>query len=143
MNIHGGHKCVDAKGCQEPYVQVSDNRCICPVTKSGCRDLPYSIVYRYMSITSERSVPSDIFQIQATSVYPGAYNTFRIRSGDDNGDFYIRQINNISGMLVLARAVNGPTEYVLDLEMVSVNPLLSIQTSSALRLTVYVGPHAF
>lgn len=43
-----------------------------------------------MSITSERSVPSDIFQIQATSVYPGAYNTFRIRSGDDNGDFYIR-----------------------------------------------------
>lgn len=43
-----------------------------------------------MSITSERSVPSDIFQIQATSIYPGAYNTFRIRSGDDNGDFYIR-----------------------------------------------------
>lgn len=43
-----------------------------------------------MSITSERSVPSDIFQIQATSVYPGAYNTFRIRSGDENGDFYIR-----------------------------------------------------
>lgn len=43
-----------------------------------------------MSITSERSVPSDIFQIQATSVSPGAYNTFRIRSGDDNGDFYIR-----------------------------------------------------
>lgn len=43
-----------------------------------------------MSITSERSVPSDIFQIQATSVSPGAYNTFRIRSGDENGDFYIR-----------------------------------------------------
>jgi hypothetical protein len=43
-----------------------------------------------MSITSERSVPSDIFQIQATSVYPGAYNTFRIRSGDHDGDFYIR-----------------------------------------------------
>lgn len=43
-----------------------------------------------MSITSERSVPSDIFQIQATSVSPGAYNTFRIRSGDQNGDFYIR-----------------------------------------------------
>lgn len=43
-----------------------------------------------MSITSERSVPSDVFQIQATSVSPGAYNTFRIRSGDENGDFYIR-----------------------------------------------------
>lgn len=96
-----------------------------------------------MSITSERSVPSDIFQIQATSVYPGAYNSFRIRSGDDNGDFYIRQINNISAMLVLARAVNGPQEYVLDLEMVSINPLMSYHSSSALRLTIYVGPYAF
>lgn len=64
-------------------------RCVCPV-KPVCRDLPFSIVHRYMSITSERSVPSDIFQIQATSVSPGAYNTFRIRSGDENADFYIR-----------------------------------------------------
>ena len=63
---------------------------MCPVNKPDCRDLPFSIVHRYMSITSERSVPSDIFQIQATSVSPGAYNTFRIRSGDDSGDFYIR-----------------------------------------------------
>lgn len=66
------------------------SRCVCPVTKAACRDLPFSIVHRYMSITSERSVPSDIFQIQATSVSPGAYNTFRIRSGDMHGDFYIR-----------------------------------------------------
>lgn len=66
------------------------SRCVCPVNKPTCRDLPFSIVHRYMSITSERAVPSDIFQIQATSVSPGAHNTFRIRSGDENGDFYIR-----------------------------------------------------
>lgn len=54
-----------------------------------------------------------------------------------------QQINNISAMLVLARAVTGPKEYVLDLEMVSVNPLMNYQTSSVLRLSVYVGPHAF
>lgn len=50
-------------------------------------------------------------------------------------------------MLVLARAVSGPREYTLDLEMVSVNPLLSYQgsyqTSSALRLSIYVGPYTF
>lgn len=68
----------------------SFSRCVCPVNKPACRELPFSIVHRYMSITSERSVPSDVFQIQATSVSPGAYNTFRIRSGDENGDFYIR-----------------------------------------------------
>lgn len=46
-------------------------------------------------------------------------------------------------MLVLARAVTGPKEYILDLEMVSANPLMSYQTSSALRLSVYVGPYTF
>lgn len=46
-------------------------------------------------------------------------------------------------MLVLARTVTGPKEYVLDLEMVSVNPLMNYQTSSVLRLSIYVGPHAF
>ncbi|KAF3838562.1 hypothetical protein F7725_010330, partial [Dissostichus mawsoni] len=101
VNIHGRYQCVEENRCQEPYVQVSEN-------KPACRDQPFSIVHRYMSITSERSVPSDVFQIQATSVSPGAYNTFHIRSGDENGDFYIRQINNISAMLVLARAVSGP-----------------------------------
>nr|XP_040043651.1 EGF-containing fibulin-like extracellular matrix protein 2 [Gasterosteus aculeatus aculeatus] len=64
-------------------------RCVCPV-KPVCRDLPFSIVHGYMSITSECSVPSDIFQIQATSVSPGAYDTFCIRSGDKSADFYIR-----------------------------------------------------
>uniref|UniRef100_A0A3B4E2C6 EGF containing fibulin extracellular matrix protein 2b n=1 Tax=Pygocentrus nattereri TaxID=42514 RepID=A0A3B4E2C6_PYGNA len=143
VNVHGGYHCVDSNRCQDPYVQVSENRCVCPSVKPECRDLPFSIVFRYMSITSERSVPSDIFQIQATSIYPGSYNTFRIRSGDDGGDFYIRQINNVSAMLVLAREVTGPKEYVLDLEMVSVNPLMSYQSSSTLRLSVYVGPYAF
>ncbi|KAJ8275459.1 hypothetical protein COCON_G00072110 [Conger conger] len=143
VNIHGGYQCVDTNRCTDPYVQVSDNRCVCPVVKPACRELPFSIVHRYMSISSDRSVPSDVFQIQATSVYPGAYNTFRIRSGDQSGDFYIRQINNISAMLVLARPVTGPREYVLDLEMVSINPLMSYQTSSALRLSVHVGPYPF
>lgn len=60
---------------------------------------------------------------------------------------FLQQINNISAMLVLARAVSGPREYTLDLEMVTVNPLLSYQgayqSSSALRLSIYVGPHTF
>lgn len=49
-------------------------------------------------------------------------------------------------MLVLARAVSGPREYTLDLEMVSINPLVNYQnyqTSSALRLSIYVGPYTF
>ncbi|XP_078062675.1 EGF-containing fibulin-like extracellular matrix protein 2 [Mustelus asterias] len=142
-NVYGGFRCVPQNQCQEPYVQVSDNRCLCHATTAGCQDKPASIVYRYMSITSDRSVPSDIFQIQATSIYPGAYNTFHIKAGDEQSDFYIRQINNISAMLVLAKQLTGPQDFVLDLEMVTVNPVMSYQSSSVLRLTVYVGPYSF
>uniref|UniRef100_A0A8C5PCJ6 EGF containing fibulin extracellular matrix protein 2 n=1 Tax=Leptobrachium leishanense TaxID=445787 RepID=A0A8C5PCJ6_9ANUR len=143
VNFHGGFRCVEKNRCKEPFIQVSDNRCMCPSGNQLCRDEPGSVVYRYMSITSDRSVPSDIFQIQATSVYPGAYNTFQIRSGNEQGDFYIRQINNISAMLVLARPVTGPQEFVLDLEMLTANSLLSYRSSSVLRLTVFVGGYAF
>lgn len=66
------------------------SRCLCPASNPLCREQPSSIAHRYMSITSERSVPADVFQIQATSVYPGAYNAFQIRSGNTQGDFYIR-----------------------------------------------------
>uniref|UniRef100_A0ABI7ZME8 EGF-like domain-containing protein n=1 Tax=Felis catus TaxID=9685 RepID=A0ABI7ZME8_FELCA len=90
VNFHGGYRCVDTNRCVEPYVQVSDNRCLCPASNPLCREQPSSIVHRYMSITSERSVPADVFQIQATSVYPGAYNAFQIRAGNSQGDFYIR-----------------------------------------------------
>nr|XP_020823853.1 EGF-containing fibulin-like extracellular matrix protein 2 isoform X3 [Phascolarctos cinereus] len=143
VNFHGGYRCVESNRCSEPYVQVSDNRCLCPASDPRCREQPSSIVHRYMSIASERSVPADVFQIQATSVYPGAYNAFQIRAGNPQGDFYIRQINNISAMLVLARPVTGPREYVLDLEMVTMNSLMSYRASSVLRLTVFVGAYAF
>lgn len=54
-----------------------------------------------------------------------------------------QQINNVSAMLVLARPVTGPREYVLDLEMVTMNSLMSYRASSVLRLTVFVGAYTF
>lgn len=72
------------------YVCFFSSRCVCPVSNTICRELPYSIVYKYMSIRSDRNVPSDIFQIQATTIYPNTINTFRIKSGNENGEFYLR-----------------------------------------------------
>lgn len=66
------------------------SRCVCPVSNAICRELPYSVVHKYMSIRSDRTVPSDIFQIQATTIYPNTINTFRIKSGNENGEFYLR-----------------------------------------------------
>ncbi|XP_039388996.1 EGF-containing fibulin-like extracellular matrix protein 1 isoform X2 [Mauremys reevesii] len=141
-NYHGGFRCYPRNPCQEPYVLTSENRCVCPVSNAICRELPYSIVYKYMSIRSDRTVPSDIFQIQATTIYPNTINTFRIKSGNENGEFYLRQTSAISAMLVLVKSLSGPREHIVDLEMLTVNSL-NYRTSSVLRLTIIVGPYSF
>ncbi|KAJ7422938.1 EGF-containing fibulin-like extracellular matrix protein 1 [Willisornis vidua] len=118
------------------------SRCVCPVSNALCRELPYSVVYKYMSIRSDRTVPSDIFQIQATTIYPNTINTFRIKAGNENGEFYLRQTSAVSAMLVLVKSLSGPREHIVDLEMLTVNSL-NYRTSSVLRLTIIVGPYAF
>ncbi|XP_071772190.1 EGF-containing fibulin-like extracellular matrix protein 1 [Centroberyx gerrardi] len=141
-NYFGGFRCYPRNPCHEPYVQTGEGRCSCQ-SLSACRGLPPSIVYKYMSITSERSVPADIFQIQATSVFPNMHNTFRIKAGNEGGEFFLRRSSNVSGMLVMTRALGGPREHVLDLEMVTQNAGLSYRSSSLLRLTIIVGPYGF
>ncbi|XP_070235651.1 EGF-containing fibulin-like extracellular matrix protein 1 isoform X3 [Bos mutus] len=142
-NYHGGFRCYPRNPCQDPYVLTSENRCVCPVSNAMCREIPQSIVYKYMSIRSDRSVPSDIFQIQATTIYANTINTFRIKSGNENGEFYLRQTSPVSAMLVLVKSLSGPREYIVDLEMVTVNSIGTFRTSSVLRLTIIVGPFSF
>ncbi|XP_008299846.1 EGF-containing fibulin-like extracellular matrix protein 2 [Stegastes partitus] len=141
-NYFGGYRCYPRNPCQEPYIQTGEGRCSCQ-SLSACRGLPPSIVYKYMSITSERSVPADIFQIQATSVLPNMINTFRIKAGNEDGQFFLRRSSNVSAMLVMTRPLTGPREHVLDLEMVTQNSALSFRSSSVLRLTIIVGPYVF
>ncbi|XP_019575386.2 EGF-containing fibulin-like extracellular matrix protein 1 isoform X2 [Rhinolophus sinicus] len=142
-NYHGGFRCYPRNPCQDPYVLTPENRCVCPVANAVCRELPQSIVYKYMSIRSDRSVPSDIFQIQATTIYANTINTFQIKSGNENGEFYLRQISPVSAMLVLVKSLSGPREYIVDLEMLTVNSIGTFRTSSVLRLTIIVGPFSF
>ncbi|XP_053102390.1 EGF-containing fibulin-like extracellular matrix protein 1 isoform X2 [Hemicordylus capensis] len=141
-NYYGGYRCYPKNPCQEPYGLTSENRCVCQVTNPLCRDLPYSIVHKYMSIRSERAVPSDIFQIQATTIYPNTINTFRIKSGNENGDFFLRQTSPVSAMLVLVKQLTGPREHIIDLELLTVNNM-NYRSSSVLRLTLIVGPYSF
>ncbi|KAL4612842.1 EGF-containing fibulin-like extracellular matrix protein 1 [Arapaima gigas] len=158
-NYHGGFRCYPRNPCYEPYVRTGDNRCSCQST-AACQGLPPSIVYKYMNILSDRSVPADIFQIQATNVYTNSVNTFRIKAGNEGREFYLRvslpspsthllflplslqRSSNVSAMLVMTKPLKGPREHVVDLEMVTHN-VMNYRTSSLLRLTIIVGPYAF
>lgn len=71
-------------------ISLPDSRCMCPAENPGCRDQPFTILYRDMDVVSGRSVPADIFQMQATTRYPGAYYIFQIKSGNEGREFYMR-----------------------------------------------------
>ncbi|XP_026135079.1 EGF-containing fibulin-like extracellular matrix protein 1 isoform X3 [Carassius auratus] len=141
-NYYGGHRCYPQNPCLEPYVLTSENRCSCQ-SAGACRGLPQSIVYKYMSIHSERTVPADIFQIQATNIFPSAHYTFRIKAGNDGGEFFLRRFSSIGAMLVLTKSLEGPQELIVDLEMITQHTVMNYRSSSLLRLTIIVGPYPF
>lgn len=72
------------------------SQCMCSAENPACRDKPFTILYRHMDLSSGRSVPADIFQMQATTRYPGAFYIFQIKSGNEGREFYMRV--SISGM---------------------------------------------
>ncbi|CAI5764412.1 fibulin-5 isoform X1 [Podarcis lilfordi] len=142
FNVQGGFKCLDPIRCEEPYILISENHCMCPAENPGCRDQPFTILYRDMDV-SGRTVPSDIFQMQATSRYPGAYYIFQIKSGNEGREFYMRQTGPISATLVMTRPLKGPRDILLDLEMITVNTVINFRGSSVIRLRIYVSQYPF
>ncbi|XP_071336653.1 EGF-containing fibulin-like extracellular matrix protein 1 [Trachinotus anak] len=141
-NYYGGFRCYPRNPCEPPYAKTSENRCICR-SQAECQGLPPSIVYKYMSIQADRTVPADIFQIQATNIYANTHNTFRIKAGNEGGEFFLRRSSNVSAMLVLTKPLSGPREYIVDLEMITHHLTMNYRSSSLLRLTIIVGPYAF
>ncbi|KAL0178197.1 hypothetical protein M9458_027091, partial [Cirrhinus mrigala] len=53
-------------------------QCMCSAENPACRERPFTVLYRHMDLSSGRSVPADIFQMQATTRYPGAFYIFQI-----------------------------------------------------------------
>ncbi|KAL7992628.1 hypothetical protein Chor_016884 [Crotalus horridus] len=130
FNFQGGFKCLDPVRCEDPYIRINE------------KDQPFTILYRDMDV-SGRTVPSDVFQMQATSRYPGAYYIFQIKSGNEGREFYMRQTGPISATLVMTRPLKGPRDIVLDLEMVTVNTVINFRGSSVIRLRIYVSQYPF
>ncbi|XP_024131237.1 fibulin-5 [Oryzias melastigma] len=143
FNFQGGYTCLGPLQCEPPHVAVSDNQCMCSAENPACRDRPFTILYRHMDLPAGRSVPADIFQMQATTRYPGAFYIFQIKSGNDGREFYMRQTSHVSATLVLVRPIRGPKKVVLDLEMVTVNNVINFRGSSIIQLTIFVSEHPF
>lgn len=66
------------------------SQCMCSAENPACREKPFTILFRHMDLSSGRIVPADIFQMQATTRYPGAFYIFQIKSGNEGREFYMR-----------------------------------------------------
>ncbi|KPP79560.1 fibulin-5-like [Scleropages formosus] len=135
------HSCVNNPGSYSCV--CPPGQCMCSAENPACRDKPFTILYRHMDLSPGRSVPADIFQMQATTRYPGAFYIFQIKSGNEGREFYMRQTSDASATLVLARPLKGPQEMVLDLEMVTVNNVINFRGSSIIRLTIFVAEYSY
>ncbi|CAB1330517.1 unnamed protein product, partial [Coregonus sp. 'balchen'] len=52
FNFQGGYTCLDPLKCDPPYVELSDNQCMCSAENPACRDRPFTILYRHMDLSS-------------------------------------------------------------------------------------------
>uniref|UniRef100_A0A8C6TTD1 Fibulin 5 n=1 Tax=Neogobius melanostomus TaxID=47308 RepID=A0A8C6TTD1_9GOBI len=100
FNFQGSYTCLNPLQCPPPYIEVSDNG------EPLCRNQPFTILYRHMDMSSGRTVPADIFQMQATTRYPGAFYIFQIKSGNEGREFYMR-VNLLSGLCAPGRVSQG------------------------------------
>nr|XP_023691796.1 fibulin-5 [Paramormyrops kingsleyae] len=143
FNFQGSYKCLDPLQCDVPYIEFGDNQCMCLAENLACQDNPFTVLFRHMDLSPGRSVPADVFQMQATTRYPGAFYIFQIKSGNEGREFHMRQTSDASATLVLSRPIKGPKEIILDLEMVTINNVINFRGSSVIRLTIFVAEHAY
>ncbi|KAK7901386.1 hypothetical protein WMY93_018155 [Mugilogobius chulae] len=120
-NYYGGFRCYPRNPCEPPYTKSSENRCICR-SPTECQSLPPSIVYKYMSIQADRT---------ATNMYANTHNTFRIKAGNEGGEFFLRRSSNVSAMLVMTKPLTGPAGVCGGPEMVTHHITMNYRPFSA------------
>lgn len=65
-----------------------------------------------MSIQADRTVPADIFQIQATNIYANTHNIFRIKAGNEGGEFFLRVSVSVNFCLLLEKLRDGDNQQI-------------------------------
>ncbi|KAK7939912.1 hypothetical protein WMY93_003238 [Mugilogobius chulae] len=146
INYKGGYTCLNTIQCEPPYVKASDRMCMCSTDNRACRNKHHTTENHYVTISSGLSTPADIYRLEPGHSH-GDSNLFKIKSGNEQQEFSIRQINDRSAMLVLTRPIRGRNIVVLEVEVEPVIDLrmdrLMVTTdhnlSALLRLLIHVS----
>uniref|UniRef100_A0A3Q1EXY5 Fibulin 2 n=1 Tax=Acanthochromis polyacanthus TaxID=80966 RepID=A0A3Q1EXY5_9TELE len=117
-NIQGGYRCLSFS-CPPNYRKVSDTRCeriSCP-NYLECQNSPLRITYYYLSFQSNIVIPAQIFRIGPSPAYSGDNVIVSITQGNEENYFSTRKLNAYTGAVYLHRQVQGPRDFLIDVEM--------------------------
>uniref|UniRef100_A0A7N5ZS78 Fibulin 2 n=1 Tax=Anabas testudineus TaxID=64144 RepID=A0A7N5ZS78_ANATE len=117
-NLQGGYRCLSLD-CPPNYRKVSNTRCeriSCP-NYLECQNSPLRITYYYLSFQSNIIIPAQIFRIGPSPAYSGDNVIVSITEGNEENYFSIRKLNAYTGALYLLRQVEGPRDFLINVEM--------------------------
>ncbi|NXX53224.1 FBLN1 protein, partial [Scopus umbretta] len=118
FNIQGGFRCLSLE-CPENYRKSGDTRCErlpCNENKE-CQSLPLRITYYHLSFPTNIQVPTDIFRMGPSKAVPGDKILLSIISGNQEGFFTTKKVNNHSGIVVMQRQITEPRDLLLTIQM--------------------------
>lgn len=166
MNIHGSYKCIESHECPSKkfyrklmttdefgYRQITTNMCRkkrCrkiaqnQLEYSECRQLPLSVSYHYIDITSGLKTPTDILRIALPKRRRRQRYYFKISEGDSRL-FGIRQPYQYMphAYLVLNHSIQGPGEYTVHVDMRTYNRKMQMRDNRMLTILIIVSPYEF
>ncbi|XP_068808194.1 fibulin-1 isoform X2 [Struthio camelus] len=118
FNIQGGFRCLSLE-CPENYRKSGDTRCErlpCNENKE-CQSLPLRITYYHLSFPTNIQVPTDIFRMGPSNAVPGDKILLSIISGNQEGFFTTKKVNNHSGIVVMQQQITEPRDLLLTIQM--------------------------
>lgn len=82
-----------------------------------CQSLPLRITYYHLSFPTNIQVPTDIFRMGPSKAVPGDKILLSIISGNQEGFFTTKKVNNHSGIVVMQRKITEPRDLLLTIQM--------------------------
>lgn len=82
-----------------------------------CQSLPLRITYYHLSFPTNIQVPTDIFRMGPSNAVPGDKILLSIISGNQEGFFTTKKVNNHSGIVVMQRQITEPRDLLLTIQM--------------------------
>ncbi|XP_055047843.1 fibulin-7 [Misgurnus anguillicaudatus] len=147
VNTHGGHRCMEVE-CPRfrnaTYVKTSALRCDrnpCLQEDKLCLQAPVSVNFHFMSVVSNMSTPTVLFQLSAARVLG---DTFRFGLLGNRGlqHFSIQRSGRQTGELVLVNSVQGPATLQADIEMSEMERRVLLGRYVT-KVTLLVSPYTF